>query len=132
MLSDIEGPRVVDLWATWCGPCVKSLPGLSSLAADYAERGLRVLAVSLDDKADTAFDFKDSPRKPAYQMLWAGRHGFTDVKINGIPATFLLDENGSIVAYTSGYTKDDHRLEDAIDALLEQQESSPPSPDVPQ
>ncbi|NOY27104.1 MAG: TlpA family protein disulfide reductase [Oligoflexia bacterium] len=124
MLSDIEGLRVVDLWATWCGPCVKSLPGLSSLAADYTKRGVTVLAVSLDDKADTAFDFKDGPRSPAYQLLWAGQHAFTDAKINGIPAAFLIDEKGEIVAYTRGYSKGDHRLEDALDTLLDKQEGA--------
>lgn len=42
---------LVDFWATWCGPCVESFPHLVKLHRKYADRGLRCVSVSLDDKA---------------------------------------------------------------------------------
>jgi len=39
---------LVNLWATWCGPCVAEFPHLTKVARDYADRGLRVVAVSVD------------------------------------------------------------------------------------
>jgi cytochrome c biogenesis protein CcmG/thiol:disulfide interchange protein DsbE len=48
-LSDFGGRVVVlNFWATWCGPCVKEMPTLERLADRLADRGLSVLAVSLD------------------------------------------------------------------------------------
>ena len=40
---------VVNIWATWCKPCLAELPALNDLQKNYGERGLEVLAVSADD-----------------------------------------------------------------------------------
>ena len=48
-LSDLRGPMLVNLWATWCAPCVKELPTLNALANSHDEEGaLTVVAVSQD------------------------------------------------------------------------------------
>ena len=48
-LSDLRGPMLVNLWATWCAPCVKELPTLNALANSHDEDGaLAVVAVSQD------------------------------------------------------------------------------------
>jgi len=44
-LSDLRGPALVDLWATWCVPCARSLPFYQQLAA---RTGIRVVAISID------------------------------------------------------------------------------------
>ena len=49
-LSDFEGkPLVINLWATWCGPCRLEMPQLNDLAARYRDRGLTVVGISVDD-----------------------------------------------------------------------------------
>ena len=43
-----KGPVVFDFWATWCKPCIKSLPKLQSLAEKYAKRDVQVLTINVD------------------------------------------------------------------------------------
>lgn len=48
-LESLKGQGILlNFWATWCGPCVKELPSLIAVAKEYRERGLRVVAVSVD------------------------------------------------------------------------------------
>lgn len=120
-LSDFPGPRLVEIWATWCGPCVSSLPDLSALAAEYQARGLTVLALSVDQQAATAFGFPKAPRKPAYQVLHLGADGMEKVKIQAIPASFLVDGDGVVRGYERGYSGDGTALRAAIERLLAQE-----------
>ena len=43
-----EKLTLVNLWATWCGPCVRELPELEAVSAAYADKGVRVLGVTVD------------------------------------------------------------------------------------
>ena len=47
--ADVGQVVVIDAWATWCAPCVRSLPLLQKLRRDYSQRGVRVYAVSVDE-----------------------------------------------------------------------------------
>jgi thiol-disulfide isomerase/thioredoxin len=50
LMSEFRGEVVlVNLWATWCRPCLKEIPELMHLEAEYADRGFRLLAISLDE-----------------------------------------------------------------------------------
>jgi thiol-disulfide isomerase/thioredoxin len=63
-LPDTNGRVVlVDFWASWCAPCKASFPAFSRLHADYAARGLLIIAVSVDEKpaAYSAFIKKMTP-----------------------------------------------------------------------
>lgn len=52
--ADLRGKVVlVDLWATWCGPCKKEMPGYQKLEDRYASRGLAVVGFKFDTMADT-------------------------------------------------------------------------------
>ncbi len=55
-LASFQPDRVyiVDFWATWCGPCVSTMPYLMELQKKYKDRGLEVVAVAADEKAATA------------------------------------------------------------------------------
>ncbi|HTK34650.1 MAG TPA: TlpA disulfide reductase family protein [Caulobacteraceae bacterium] len=53
-LADFKGQvLVVNLWATWCGPCVAEMPTLAKLQGAYAGRPVKVLAISVDDAKST-------------------------------------------------------------------------------
>ena len=49
---------VVEFWATWCGPCIRSMPHLAELQAEYAEKGVQFISVS-DEDLDTVQEFLD-------------------------------------------------------------------------
>jgi thiol-disulfide isomerase/thioredoxin len=53
-----EKVYVIEFWATWCGPCVGSIPHLAQLQEDYADKGVTVISVS-DEKLDTITKFLD-------------------------------------------------------------------------
>ncbi|WP_022681925.1 TlpA family protein disulfide reductase [Sphingobium bisphenolivorans] len=52
-LADFAGkPMLVNLWATWCAPCVAEMPTLDKVAADYGKKGLAVLTISQDSQGE--------------------------------------------------------------------------------
>ena len=94
-ISDFKGKSLVlNLWATWCGPCHQELPLLSDYAAKHADRGLRVLGFSLDEPAAlpevremaAAWSFPVGLLGSAY----AGGYG----RVWRIPVNFTIDRNG--------------------------------------
>ncbi|HEX5257809.1 MAG TPA: TlpA disulfide reductase family protein [Sphingomicrobium sp.] len=92
----VEGvPTLVNLWATWCAPCVKELPTLSKLAQSR-KADLSVLAISQDSapKASVdAFVAKLGLQKfPVYYDPKMAVSGATDAEV--LPTTILYDANG--------------------------------------
>ncbi|WP_246034455.1 TlpA family protein disulfide reductase [Qipengyuania marisflavi] len=97
------GPVLLNLWATWCAPCVKEMPLLDDLAGEYGDR-LRVLTVSQDmggaDKVAAFFAQRDFARlepwlDPDTELLFA--LGSSD-----LPTTVLYDAQGREVWRVSG------------------------------
>jgi peroxiredoxin len=92
---------LIDFWATWCGPCVKELPNVLDVYEKHHAQGFEVLGVSLDSDAEKLQEFIRQRNIPWPQILdqkdsddaLAVRYG-----VNGIPATFLLDKQGKIIA----------------------------------
>ena len=97
-LADFKGtPVLVNLWATWCAPCVKELPTLDRLAASYARDGeLGVIAISQDigpQHSVTAFlDKLGVSHVGAYQDPTMGLSGALGVQV--MPTTILYDSEG--------------------------------------
>ncbi len=110
---------VVDLWATWCGPCVAAMPHLQDIAEAYADRGVRIVGISVDDRKELVPRFfRDSP-PPAYDLAWVGDDGMDSAKVASIPALFVLDEQRQIQRFFIGFGGgDDDRLVEALDALV--------------
>ena len=96
-LSNYRGKVVlVNLWATWCPPCVEELPVLSKLAEDYAARGLVVLGVAGDEDTQAVRDFlAKSPVK--FEVLFDPKGAIgTQYGITGYPETFFVDRAGKL------------------------------------
>jgi peroxiredoxin len=92
---------LLNFWASWCMPCREEIPDLKNLHKEFNHRGFSIISVSLDnnfDKWQAAIN-KDS-------MLWThvselnGRKetGAKLYRVNALPASVLIDSNGSIIA----------------------------------
>lgn len=103
-LSDIRGKvTIIDFWASWCGPCRKENPNVVKVYQKYHDKGLEIINVSLDrpgHKDRWIKAIKDD------NLTWhhvSNLNYFNDpiaklYNINAIPATYILDESGKIVA----------------------------------
>ena len=107
-LNDIKGKAtIIDFWAAWCGPCRRENPNVVKVYEKYHDKGLEIISISLDGTNNQP-DPKQSWLKAIEddKMNWhhvSNLMYFRDpvaqlYNINSIPATFILDENGVIVA----------------------------------
>ena len=112
---------MVEFWATWCGPCITSMPHISELQKKYRDQGFTVIGVTSKDSRGNSLEkvekmVTDKGDTMGYTVGWdkdrATNEAFmTAAKQNGIPCSFLVDRNGKI-AYIG------HPM--SIDSVLEQ------------
>lgn len=100
-LSSLRGEVVIlDFWASWCKPCTRTLPALHELAARLADRGVVLLAVSLDRSETAARDYVDGQGFDSGAILYGSLDAARVVKdlygVVGIPRTFVIDREGWI------------------------------------
>lgn len=96
-LSNYRGKVVmVNLWATWCPPCLTEMPVLDEIVATYGPRGLVVLGIASDDDASAVERFvqKESPQMEI--LLDPGGAVGTQYGITGYPETFFVDREGRL------------------------------------
>lgn len=110
-LADYAGKVVVvDLWATWCGPCRDEIPHLNELSREYGPRGLEVIGLTVEDRETDAQAVRNfmSAFKIAYRVGWSER-AFANAIRRGdtIPQTFVIGRDGRLVKYYLGFTKSD-------------------------
>ena len=101
-LYDIKGKvKLIDFWASWCGPCRGENPHVVEIYKEYHPKGLEIFGVSLDNNkeawvkaiADDGLVWKHGSDLKGWQSAPAQLYSVT-----GIPHTVLLDENNKIIA----------------------------------
>ena len=100
---------LVNMWATWCGPCREEFPGLVSVAHKYQGHGLKVLLVSADSAADLPavkkFLAERGVEFPAYLKAEKDQEfidGMGKQWTGALPATFLFDGTGKLRDFWEG------------------------------
>jgi peroxiredoxin len=98
-LSDYRGKVVIlNIWATWCPPCVDEMPSLEKLYRKFKDQNFALLAVSIDSDGITAvapFMTRHGLTFPALIDSQAAIQ--TSYKITGVPETFIIDKKGILV-----------------------------------
>lgn len=113
ILAEVKRPGasavLVNVWATWCSPCVEEFPDLLHVARELSPKGLRLVLVSVDfpgsEDETTAFLTKQGVDFPTF-----ARTGKDEAFVDGlepkwsgaIPATFLYDDAGKLVRFWEG------------------------------
>ncbi|MEJ2636957.1 MAG: TlpA disulfide reductase family protein [Calditrichia bacterium] len=112
---------LIDFWASWCGPCRQEMPFLIELYQRYQKSPFEIVAVNIDDKLDNAQKFMDElPKKILFTVVKDPKQQIPPLyQIKGMPSTILLDKNGVIRYWHTGF-KDSYKADyvSEIDALL--------------
>jgi len=96
-LSNYRGSVVVlNLWATWCPPCIAEVPVLNRIARSYGPQGVVVLGVAGDDDPEAVRRFVDEHRVEFDVLLDPGGAVGTQYGITGYPETFVIDREGRL------------------------------------
>lgn len=113
-LEELRGRVVLlNVWATWCAPCVREMPALERLHRELASEGLAVIGVNVD--ASSALLPGAASQPPSHVTSFVEELGLTfpiwldpegriekAYRITGLPTTFVIDRNGRIVRQDRG------------------------------
>ena len=122
-LSDFKGKYVyIDVWATWCGPCIAEIPFLKKVEEKYEGKNIAFVSISVDVQKD--FEkwkkFVEDKQLGGIQ-LFADKNWNSDfIKsfgINSIPRFILIDPSGKVVSADAARPSDS-KLSEQLDALL--------------
>jgi thiol-disulfide isomerase/thioredoxin len=118
-LSTFKGSLVyVDVWATWCGPCVGEIPALKELEHDYHNNNITFLSVSVDTDKEAWLTMVAEKQLGGVQ-LWA--NGWTEITksyaIISIPRFMLFDADGNIISLNAPIPSSDE-IRGLLDANL--------------
>jgi thiol-disulfide isomerase/thioredoxin len=112
---------VIDWWATWCGPCIASLPRMRALHEKYKDKGLEFIGVSLDEPEargglEALRTFVRDNEMPWPQFHLDGDPAFQQkYRVSQIPTVFVVDRSGTIVSI-DGYRTLERTLESLFGA----------------
>lgn len=99
LTAELRGPTLVNLFASWCGPCAEEAPALAALQA----QGVRIVGVAYKDDPAATRGFLARYGDPfaGVRVDRTGRAGI-ELGASGVPETFLVDRRGVVVAKHSG------------------------------
>lgn len=111
---------LINFWATWCSPCLTEMPELNKLYHQYKDRGFALLAINTDSEQKKRIETIANKLALDFPILLDEEDQVSrQFGVSGMPATYLVDENGRLIGYIAGarawHSNDAQRL---IESLL--------------
>ncbi|HVK96221.1 MAG TPA: TlpA disulfide reductase family protein [Flavisolibacter sp.] len=121
-LADYKGKVVVvDFWATWCGPCISSFPGMQKAVNKYANNpNVQFLFIDTWENDKKKVEEFITTNKYSFEVLLDEESKVVEqFKVEGIPTKFVLDPNGKIRFKSVGFNGSDDGLVEELTAMIE-------------
>lgn len=114
---------LVEFWASWCGPCIATIPALKDLYVTYREHGFEIVSISIDDTREDWIEASEE-----YELPWVnlgelkGVHGevATSYGVTGIPKKYLVNTQGEILGKDLSTEKLDEWLANRFEEKAEE------------
>ena len=108
---------VLNIFASWCGPCKKEFPGMENVYEKYKDK-MEIIAVTgyEDDTMDDMIQYKEDHGLSF--MVGMKNESIDSLKVGGFPTTYIIDRNGDIVFSMSGAFQNEEEFEKIVTSLM--------------
>lgn len=107
-LSSYKGKVIyLDFWASWCKPCLISMPLLNQVRDDLVDRDFEVIAVNLDDNIENGKKFLSNSPVDYPAVVTKNNNIYELYKLNGLPTSYLIDRQGVVRYAHQGFNEKD-------------------------
>ena len=116
-----NGPIVIEIWATWCTPCIKMLPKLQEISHDYKDRGVRVFTINMDGarNAPKIRPFLQRHKLKLPVLIDQTNEVMRQFQLSALSATLIITPEGEVVYKHQGYKPgDEKKVRRKLDELL--------------
>jgi len=123
-ITDKKGKvLLLNMWATWCGPCRGEMPSLVAMQDKHRDKGFEILGLDTDDEKVEDINRFAGEMKLNYTLVWADsetQNALVNIsKFGGIPQSFLVDRDGHLRGVFKGGGKAEvQKLSDLVDSVV--------------
>lgn len=112
--KDVKGEKltVIDFWATWCQPCVRSIPELNKIAQEFGNRGVAMVGISIDGPRNQSkiLPFVNSLGINYPILRDINSEVMTDMNVTSVPTLLIFNSRGDLVYTHEGYRPGDENV----------------------